>query len=324
MPQLAIARPEQIDEVYRESHSLWGAGLAYDDYRGLWRDVSRTAWARLWVRFYVWTDDDGRVLSSMKLYRPLLSRFGEITRAAVIGAVFTPAALRRRGYAAEMVRAAVAAAAERGESLVMLFSDIGTGYYSSFGFRALPAEEHFGRLPPPRPAPGWELCEKRDDDLESIALAHDDFCKSRPIAVMRDAEHWHYLWVRSQRFFERSGDPRIRQHYRIALDRGRFAGYLITVEGGEEWDVREVGASDGDPARMATILRLGAAAAWRDGLRSFYGWLPPPALRHLDDWAVRSRRRRRALPMVRTMAGEIERSLLRSPKAAYLPFQDQF
>ena len=326
MSQLALAREEQVDEIYRQSHRLWGAGLCYEDYRGLWDDVTRTPWAQRHVRFQVWADARGRILSSMKLYRPRVRWFGRTTRAAVIGAIFTPESRRRRGHASRMMRAAIEEARGRGDGLALLFSDIGSRYYASLGFRELPAQEQWGRLPAPGNGSGtrWELREMSETDFAAVVAAHDGFCRKRPIAVLRDVEHWRFLRARSERFFERLGDPSIRQQFRIALRDGRFAGYLISVEGGQEWNVREVGAVAGNPVGMAAILRLGADRARRDGLRSFYGWLPPPLLDHLDGWNVRQRARSRALPMVLVLGDDVEPSTPTTPGAAYLPFQDQF
>jgi len=105
-------------------------------------------------------------------------------------------------------------------------------------------------------------------------------------------------WVESAGYFERLRDSSVRQCCRIALDNGRFAGYLITVEGRGEWNIREVGAAGGEARTMATILRLGAYQARRTGARRFYGWLPPEVVDLLDDWPLKRRLRSKALPMI--------------------------
>ena len=326
MPRLAVAREAQIDEIYRESHDLWGAGLGLADYRALWRDISRTAWGRKNSQFCVWLDDRDQVLSSMKLYRPRLKLGDRIARITVIGAVFTPAAKRRQGHAAEMVRATLDRANERGESVAMLFSDIGTSYYSALGFRALPAEEQCGTLP--RSAPdvpdGWSIREMEDGDMEGILQAHDDFCMRRSIAIMRDAEHWQFLWVRSQSFFDRLGDPDLRQSCQVVLHDGRFAGYLITVEGRGEWNIRELGAVRGDPQAMATVLRVGASRARGLGLANLYAWLPREVSARLTDWRISNRPRQLAVPMILSLGDRAELPALATPEVAYIPFQDQF
>jgi predicted N-acetyltransferase YhbS len=325
VPFLTLGRSDQLDAIYRESHALWGSGLTLEDYTGLWHDLKRTKWGRRHAGFYVWVDDRGRVLSSVKLYHPRVRVAGQTSRATVIGALFTPAAMRRRGHASDLVRAVLSRARERDEHVAMLFSDIGTDYYATFGFRALPAEEDRAALPAePGAPPGWSLRSMSEEDMRAVRAAHHDSCLPRPLAVVRDADHWEFLEARTARFFERLRDTRVRPRRRIALDHGRFAGYLLTIEGRREWNVREVGAPGGDPEAMAAVLRLGAAQALRDGLRGFHGWLPPEVKPHLRDWGIRTLPRRRAVPMVLALRDSVELSGMNGPGRAYVPFQDQF
>lgn len=326
MPRLAPARDDQLDAIYKESHALWGAGLSLEDYRALWEDLRRTPWGSEHAGFLVWLDASDRVLSSLKTYRPRLRLLDRIVRSTVLGAVFTPQHYRGQGHAADMVCAVVEQARERGDGAALLFSDIGTEYYGALGFQALPAQEQWGSLDRAAGAApaGWSLRPMEDADLDSVRLAHQAFCEQRPIAVIRDTEHWRFLRVRSQSFFDRLKDPQLRQCCGVALRDKRFAGYLITVEGHGEWSVREVGAVGGDFRAMAQIVRAGGARARTAGLRRFYSWLPCEVVRELSDLRLRNRPRRRAVPMVRSLDPSLDLAALGSPEAAYLPFQDQF
>ena len=110
----------------------------------------------------------------------------------------------------------------------------------------------------------------------------------------------------------------------VALRHGRFAGFFTAVEGGGEWNVREVGAVGGDPQAMATILRVGAAAARRMGLRKFYGWLAPDLIDQMSDWRMQVTERRRAVPMILPLEASLDISELRTPQGGFIPYQDQF
>src|SRR5262245_16645446 len=102
----------------------------------MWDELAGTAWGRRWFSWRAWVDDDGDVLSSLKLYRPLV-RLGErVSRAAAIGAVFTPRRDRRRGHAASLILATLEEAEGRGDHPAFLFTDIGVEYYAALGFRA--------------------------------------------------------------------------------------------------------------------------------------------------------------------------------------------
>jgi GNAT superfamily N-acetyltransferase len=326
-PRLERARPEHIACVYRQSHALWGSGLGLDDYRGLWEDLHRTPWGRRAASFRVWASGDGsRVLSSLKLYRPRIRVGDAVGTATVLGAIFTPPDLRGRGYASAMVEAVLAEARTAGDLVALLFTDIGTAYYRSFGFHPLPAQEQWGAVsrPATRVTPGFSLDEMEDRELPAVARAHRASSDARRIALLRDREHWDFLRVRSARFFERLADPDLRQRWIVARRDGRFAGYLITVEGRGEWNVREVGAAGGDPEVMADIVRVGSAEAWHAGLRGFYGWLPPSVAVRLRDSGIRSRSRTRAQPMILPLAPGVDVRELASAEHGFIPFQDQF
>jgi hypothetical protein len=262
----------------------------------------------------------------MKLYRPLLRAAGRTARAGVLGAIFTPAAIRGRGHASGMVRAVIEECRGRGEPLALLFTDIGTAFYNTFGFFALPAEEQWGTLP--RSAvqsyEGWDLRLLVRDDLQEVYRAHDGFVERMELAMVRDEGHWQFLRERSRGYFERLKDRKITQSFRVAMERGRFAGYLMTVEGHGEWNVREVGAVGGDPERMAIILRLGALEARRAGLRRYYGWFPREVADHLQDWRINSRARHRSVPMILPLDENIDGSMLNGPEAPFIPYHDQF
>lgn len=326
MPRLTLASDEQIESIYRESHVVWGAGLDLGDYRRLWSEISATAWMTRHAEFHVWVDDRKHVLSSMKLYQPLIRVGGRTDRGAVMGAIFTPASQRRAGHAAAMLRAVIRLCRDRGTRICLLFSDIGTDYYAGQGFVPLPAQEHWCRVPRGAGAlpENWELRPLRDGDLKEVQRAHDASCLRRPLSVIRDREHWGFLLTRMESFFSRLRDEKTRSRFRVVTRDGSFAGYVISVEGRGDWNLREIGAQDGDPAIMEAVFRVAAGGARAAGLRRFYGWLPPELAARLPDWNIRVQPRRRALPMVLALDAAIDQAALHDPPSAFIPYQDQF
>jgi predicted N-acetyltransferase YhbS len=326
MPRLVVAEPQHVERIYRESYALWGAGLTRKHYHDLWVEIRSTAWGRENARFFVWLGEDDEILSSLKIYRPRIQLLGEQSRAVVLGAIFTPRDQRRRGHAAAAVHAALEQARARGDKAAILFSDIGTRYYEGFGFREIAAEEQWGPLRPTQRdiPPGWTMREMRPDDLPAVIEMHDAFCSGRPFAIRRDAAHWEFVRTRAFSFFKRLGSAHVRQRWSVAESAGRIVGYLITVEGRGEWNVREVGAAGGGFEAMSRVLRLAAVEAERSGLRRFYAWLPHELLEHLDDWEIRSSSRRGAVPMLLSLDGMAEIPALQVPGVAYIPYQDQF
>lgn len=325
MPTLSVARREQFEEVYRQSHALWGAGLTVTDYKGMWDDLQATTWGRRYFRFLVWHDEQGRVLSSLKLYRPRVRVFGREHRACAIGAVFTPSSHRRKGHAAAMLARVIEEARDTGDSPALLFSDIGTPYYEALGFQSLPAEEAVGTLSRggARPPEGWSLRPMRADDLDRVVAVHDAWCAKRTLAVIRDRSHWEFLIERARSYFARFDGSPLDRRYRIATRDGRFAGYVISVEGDGDWELREAGAEEGDPEALACILRTAAADARAAGCRRVYGWLPREWAPLVPEWKLRFEPRLRAIPMIlRLDGGNAER--FSHPEDAFFPYLDQF
>jgi ribosomal protein S18 acetylase RimI-like enzyme len=326
MPRLARANDGQVAAIYRESHALWGTGLTLQAYRGLWDEISRLPWAVRHAEFLVWQGPAGEVLSSLKLYRPLVRVEGRVSRASVLGAVFTPRARRGRGHASRMLRAVLERIGRRSRAAVLLFSDIGTAFYARFGFHPLPAMEHWGPIPDvagPQPD-GWKFRDASGADLGRIREAHHASCLRRPLAVIRDEEHWEFLRARTRCFFARIDDPELRPRFLVASRRGRFAGYLVTVEGRGECSLREIGARAGDPGILAQVFRAAACEARGRGLRRFCAWLPPELALGLRDWPVSSQPRRRALPMVHVPDSSFDLKAIVDPRRSFLPYQDQF
>src|SRR5260370_22974110 len=87
----------------------------------------------------------------MKAYHLAGSCAGRPLRLLGVGAVFTPAELRRRGHAAEMLKAAMDDSRASGSHAAVLFSDIDAGYYVRLRLRALESRDatvEAAQLPP--------------------------------------------------------------------------------------------------------------------------------------------------------------------------------
>lgn len=326
MSHLRVADPREIDAIYRESHEIWGGGLNRRDYQQLWEDLAATPWGRDHMTLLVWTDADNRILSSMKLYRPVIRCSGRESRSAVIGAVFTPRRHRRHGHAAAMLREVLRVAEERGDRPALLFSDVGVRYYASLGFHPLPAHECWGRLLQPARPTGSRLTLRpvEDADMAQVMLAHETSHRSSTLAMVRDPGHWEFLLVRSRSFFRRLARDDVAHRFSVALDGESFVGYVIAVESGREWSVREVGSLDGEPDTMVRVLRAASVPARRRGLRTLHGWLPRSLTERLSEWRIRREPRHRAIPMVAPLGAAIDPRGLTDPDDTFFAFMDQF
>jgi GNAT superfamily N-acetyltransferase len=325
VPRFVTPTLSQIRSVLRESHALWGAGLSVGDYVEMWEEMAASRWGRAWYSWRALVDDDDRILTTLKLYRPLL-RLGEtMGRAAAIGAVYTPRVLRRRGHAAALIRATCDEARERGDRPALLFTDIGTEYYRGLGFTALPCEDALGTLTAASGASrGVTFRAMTVDDLDAVARAHDASTRERAVAVLRDRDHWEFLLLRAASFFRRLDRSGLTRRFMIAMESDRAIGYLIAVVGPGEWNLREAESFDGEPATLARILAAGAADAMAAGADTVWGWIPRELWPHVEGWRLRSQPRVRAIPMIRMLdGGSLPRGLDRA-EGAFIPYLDQF
>jgi GNAT superfamily N-acetyltransferase len=322
MASLEVATDEQIAAVHRESHALWGAGLDRTAYDAMWAELRATAWGSRHLTHHVLLDGGGSVLSSAKVYRPLARTAGREGRCSAVGALFTPRRHRRRGHARALLEALAVRARERGDGFVLLFSDIGTPYYASLGYRSLPAEEASGTLRQAgrRPAAGLELRPMTADDLDDVVLCHRAACAGRAVAILRDREHWEFLMARARAFFQRLDGTDLTRRYRVVTRNGDFAGYLVSAEGDGEWNLREAASAGGDPETLRAILDLGAADARERGMTGVYGWLPRETGDLVPEWKLRFEPRRRANPMMLPLGDAA--SLAAS--SWFFPYLDQF
>jgi Acetyltransferase (GNAT) domain len=137
---MAVLRDLEGDErlrYFRGVLPLWGGGLGEEQFVAYQRRLAASEEAAGRYRLLgLFEAAPGPLLSAMKVYTLPAAWGGRRLRALGIGAVFTPPALRRRGFAAEMLRQALAAS--RGAAdVALLFTDIGTGYYRKLGFTPL-------------------------------------------------------------------------------------------------------------------------------------------------------------------------------------------
>jgi GNAT superfamily N-acetyltransferase len=326
VPRFVTPTSEQVRAVLVESHGIWGAGLSISDYVGMWEEMAESRWARAWYSWRALVDDAGRVVSSLKLYQPELRVGGVTGRAAAIGAVFTPRAFRRRRHASALIRAVLAEAEGRGDRAALLFTDIGTDYYRAIGFAPLPCEDALGTLvgAAARPARGVTFRTMTVDDLDLVSRVQHASAASRPIAVLRDRDHWEFLLLRAATFFRRLDGSDLARRFMIAMEGSRPIGYVVAVLGPGEWNLREAEAFDGDPATLARMLDAGAADANAQSATAVWGWIHRAVWPLVPAWRLRAQPRLRAIPMMLMLDGSALPERMASVDGAFIPYLDQF
>jgi GNAT superfamily N-acetyltransferase len=271
-----------VRDVLPLSADLWAGQRSFAEYADELRATATSPWGRRRFRTLgLWVD--GTLVASCKRYERVL-RCGERRfRAAGIGAVFTPPALRRRGYATALLGALLDAERAAGTALAYLFSDIGTAFYEHLGFVALPSRAFTLRadtLTGPRVA-----VESLDDETTSAPRrVIDALDAQRSFAFVRTPLDWAWLRLRA------TSREHLGQPVRLGVRRGRtLLAYVVgrRVPAADAFVLDEAAyARPDDAAALGALLRAAAG-----DLRKITGWLPPSPLRAaLPRAAVRARR----------------------------------
>jgi GNAT superfamily N-acetyltransferase len=301
-----LSTAEYVRDVLPHSAEIWSGDLSFADYAAEFGALSASGFGRRRFRT-LGLSDDGEIVASCKRYQREL-RCGERTfRAAAVGAVFTPKALRGRGYATALLGALLDAERAAGTDFIFLFSDIHPAFYQRLGFVALPSRAIVLRadtLPHVR-IPGRTLVEADWPAIERCFGAHE---AAREFALTRPPLVWDWIRMRAQAkesgggVLVRLGVMRARRLVAYVLGR-RFAAV-------DSFALDEFAYVDDEAAALVPALIRNAAG----DLRKVTGWLPPaPARTLIPRGAVRPRKA--AITMVMPLSAAARAAWERSSAA---------
>lgn len=132
--QVAKANQDQIVECFKNVHEVWPHASSLEEHLRLRLDSAQHKRAD----WFVGTADE-KVVTSLGRY-PLEIKLDDNSYKAIgIGAVHTPLAFRKKGYANILLEQVLAQSKKEGYKLALLFSDIDPEYYGRLGFKLLPS-----------------------------------------------------------------------------------------------------------------------------------------------------------------------------------------
>ena len=250
--ELREYREGDLDELMRLGVAAFGGSVSDWEGHFLPDKNSRLDPERVYV-----IEDDGEVRASVTVL-PLESFVdGEPRPMGGIAAVMAHPAYRRRGYAGDLMRAALRDMQEREVSLSLL-APFAHAFYRSFGYE-LATEAIEYRLKPSDLSTSPEqryLRAYREGDLPSLMSLLEEEAKRHPLCVRRSERHWRSSLSRKDRevaVYGREGD---------------VEGYVLYKMSG--WQ------ENGDPQRTLSVQEMVAATPRaRDALISFMAGLDP-------------------------------------------------
>jgi Acetyltransferase (GNAT) domain len=201
-----------------------------------------------------------------------------------LGAVFTPAEFRGRGYASVMLASTLDEARAGGYDIGYLFSDIRPQFYAELGFRALPSREftlHADALPTGRLSPARL---ESEEDWRGVRRCYEYCLRRGGAGFARNAALWGWMRLRIAHGSEhRAGDP-----MHLVVRRGTTVqAYVlgVRVPQRDAYVVDEYGFGSAAAEKIPILLRAAAG-----DLRRISGWFPPAGSREvLPRLAVRRR-----------------------------------
>jgi predicted N-acetyltransferase YhbS len=271
-----------VRDVLPHSSALWAGARSFEEYAEEFRATATSGWGKRRFRT-IGLRVGGELVASCKRYDRTL-RCGKRTyKAAGIGAVFTPDALRGRGYATALLGAFLDAERDADTDLAYLFCDIHPAFYERLGFVVLPSRTitlRANALPGER----IEVAVLGDDDAAAVRRVFGALDARRPFAFARTPLDWEWQRLRA------ASHEHAAQLVRLGVRRGRsLAAYVIgrRIPAADAFAVDELAfARDDDAALIGPLLRAGAG-----DLRTVRGWLPPAVARDaLPRGAVRARK----------------------------------
>jgi GNAT superfamily N-acetyltransferase len=269
--------------VLVETAALWAGKRNLDRYVDDNLAIARSPFGKRHYRT-VGLYENRVLLASCKQYDRTLHFGTRRFRAVGLGAVFTPTAMRGRGYATAMIAAVLDRARANGYDIAYLFSDIGPQFYGAIGFTELPSREIVLRADA-LPAKRTLVTQLRDGDWSGVRRCFD-LAQRGHVHFDRTAPVWQWIVMRMR---QRSENPD-GQPFNLVVRHGRGVGAYVLgtrLPKRDAYVVEEYGFAD--EAAALTIPSLLRAAA--GDLRRVVGWLPPHGAREvLPRGAVRKRR----------------------------------
>ena len=274
MRQLATADSTQLEAILDETYPIWGEGLSRSAY-GAWnRAQMATRWGRANLRRVVLTDE-GTVVASAKRYDFDAVVGAESASVVGIGAVFTPPAMRNRGYARALMETMVDDAVNRGCRYALLFSEIGPAYYESMGFRTIPRTLLSIEVIQKGGPPATFVRSGETTDLPEIADINRRYREGASFALTRSPEQIEFSFTR-RRLLAGLGPAGHRSVEFFVTEEGyRAVAYVFITHGPGGIVVEECGDRDPTGARLGAMMQVLAGRTPAETPQPMTAWLPP-------------------------------------------------
>ncbi|MBI4532506.1 MAG: GNAT family N-acetyltransferase [Candidatus Melainabacteria bacterium] len=203
---IQTAEWSDVLKVLHQTFQIWSAGLKPDEYYSYTSFQLNHPWSKKNLRYMVYRHGS-TIVSSCKLYNLELASRGQVYSIAGLGAVFTGQEYRGLGYATRMLSQIIELCHKQDVKGLLLFSDIGPGFYNKLGFHEVGAREFAVYLSEANNTKSniAALQQSLSSDCHDIRLAgcetkqivwlnklYARWLRRQTYGFLRSDEHWHY------------------------------------------------------------------------------------------------------------------------------------
>ncbi|MDX1986816.1 MAG: GNAT family N-acetyltransferase [Candidatus Obscuribacter sp.] len=257
-----LSFPEVL-KILKETHRIWSGGLTYYSYLDYLQRQASSAWGRRNLRMRALQlavptkAETVSIGSSCKTYNLTLRARNQAGKACHLnfvglGAIYTPEAYRGRGYARVLLKLLEEEATAQGKDGLLLFSDIGSDFYSSCGFQEMSAATFTLEL---RPTGSVDACDYQVvslSDYPSGALQrhYSRWLARERLAVERSEDYFNYKIMKESYLHRHS---KLSWPELLVLTAPEMNGYAILELGGATVRVLEIIAQEPEPFFKAIL-----------------------------------------------------------------------
>jgi GNAT superfamily N-acetyltransferase len=273
MSELVAATGPLLEQILRESFSMWGEGLSYPNYLRFWQAQLFTPWGAAHLDRVALVENGG-VLSSAKRYDLSARIDGRIRRVLGIGAVFTSPPRRRRGGARQLLQSILDSAVAEGYEFAMLFSEIGPAFYEALDFVPITLMESRIRVKQGRGSPAVLIRAGDDRDIPAVAELSASRGSRARLALAR-SEDWIRYGITKRRLLSGLGGAGVREVEFLVTEEAHTAvAYVITTVSHGQWFIEDAGDRDPTGARVGAMLQAMLARTPHLDQPDIRAWLP--------------------------------------------------
>ena len=278
--KLVVADGDVLARILAETHEIWSDRLTPPAYARYNAAQLLTPWGARHLRRFALLDDQRRILSSAKRYDLRASFDGREIRVIGLGAVFTPEAMRGRGYAREIIERILADAAREGAQMALLFSEIDPGFYEAMGFTAVPRHEQLVRTCGPRGAPMVLVRAGEDRDIPAVTALARAMAAPHRLALVPTEDSIRFSLSKKRLLAGFLTPGALSVEFYIVEEGASAVAFAIVTVTIDDAVLEMCGDRDPSGARVGALLQVLHArtpAEARPKLACFLppGWLPP-------------------------------------------------